>query len=407
MFQNQIGHIKAATSSLRAARGRSLLTMAGIIIGVSSVVTLIGLGTGLKHQVNSQIEELGDSVLTIRSGQLSGSGAAQANYLALLNASTLTAQDPQIIAALPEVQSVSPMAFVTNTIQAGSANPHNISVIGVGQDFPQMLRQQLSYGAFFQDSWSNQNFGVVGSLIANNIFKTPNPVGSAFNIGSTTLRVSGVLAPSSGGLFSVAETDFNSAVFIPFSVAEQITNNHANILQILVRPQTGVTADQAISAITKALTKAHGQQDFSVLKQDDLLHVAGGIIDTLTNFLTAIAAIALIVGGLGVMDILLVNISERTQEIGIRKAIGATNSQILNQFMVEGTVLTVTGGIFGIILAGIANLIIRLYSGLHPVLNLPIIALAFGVTIVLGLVFSAVPALQAARKDPIQALRHE
>ncbi len=407
MIFSRSGNFKSAIASLRSARGRSLLTMAGIIIGISSVITLVSLGDGLKYKVNSQIHQLGDQVLTIRSGSLGTSKTSQANYLALLNASTLTPQDVEIAAKVPGVRYVSPMSFVTSIATSQSGKANNISVVGTSQDFAHMLRQDLAYGSYFQDDWESKNFAVIGPLAGKQLFDGVNPLGRSLTVLNTEFRVAGILEPNSGGLFSVAETDFNSAIFIPAEVAYSLSRGAPNILQILVAPTPGAKVDQVISSLTAALTQAHQQQDFSVLKQNDLLSIAGGVIDTLTNFITAIAAIALLVGGIGIMDILLVSISERTREIGVRKAVGATNRQIMNQFMIEGLVLSVSGGVIGIVLALAINGLLRLYTSLQPIISIPVIVIAAGMAIVIGVVFSAAPALQAARKDPIEALRHE
>jgi putative ABC transport system permease protein len=219
--------------------------------------------------------------------------------------------------------------------------------------------------------------------------------------------IHGVLEPTSGGLASVAETDFNSAVFIPQQAALDLTGNKSNILQILVKSQ-GNNLDKTVQDVRTSLLKKHkNQEDFTVLKQTELLNIAGSTVGSVTRFISAIAAVSLLVGGISIMDIMWVSVSERTREIGIRKAIGATNRQILNQFLVEGSLLSIVGGLIGIVFSLIINGLLRIYSSLHPAITIPIMILAVVISVAVGIIFSVAPALKAARKRPIDALRGE
>lgn len=401
------GNFKTAARSLRASRWRSLLTMLGIIIGISSVVTIVSLGEGLKHQIVGQVNSLGSNVLSIRSGKLVSSSASSVNLnlLAFLSASTLTAKDVQTVEKLPAVNQTVPIDFVTNAVKNDQAEMDNVYVVGTSPDLPNVLDQKLDYGGFFTPDNSGRAVAVIGSNIAHQLFGELNPVGQSLTINGRSFIVYGVLSQTSGGLFSVVQTDFNSAVFIPFQLAEDLNNGQTNILQILASVKPGFDIDTATSNIQSALTKNHGQQDFSVLKQTQLLNLANNAVNTATGFISAIAAISLLVGGIGIMDIMLVSVSERTREIGIRKAIGATNRQIRNQFLTEGIVLTLTGGLIGIVASLVIDEGLKLYTNWRPLLNWPILISAVGLSIVVGTIFSVAPAVKAARKDPIDALR--
>ena len=327
--------------------------MLGIIIGISSVVTVVSLGEGLKQQILGQINQLGSDVISVRSGKLVNKNEAGnisgVNLLAFLSASTLTEQDVSALSKLSSASSVVPIEFVTSSASTDSAKSDNLFIIGTTPDMANVLHQKVQYGEFFQSDVSDQNFAVVGSSVARILFNDLNPVGQSLHIQGVDFTVRGVLAPSSGGLLSVAQTDFNSAIFIPTKPASVLTNGHTNILQILVRSKSS-NLDFTVNEVNKALLKTHqGQENFSVLKQIDLLKIASSVVTTLTGFISAIAAISLLVGGIGIMDIMLVSVSERTREIGIRKAIGATNRQILRQFLVEGSALSIGGGIIGVI----------------------------------------------------------
>lgn len=402
------GNFKSAISNLRQYKGRSFLTMLGIIIGISSVVTVVSLGEGLKNQVVGQINQIGNDVITIRSGRLSGEGANQGSIsiLTLLSASTLTSEDAQKISQLENVGEVAPINFITNTASAEERRLDNLFVIGTSPDLPKLLNQEVEYGSFFSDSNQSKNV-VIGAKVAEQLFRQLNPVGSTIQVSGQDFIVQGVLEQSDGGLLSVAQTDFNNAVLMSMGSAGAIVGEKENILQILARDK-GNDSAQTVSEIEKTITDNHsGQTDFSVLTQEQLLDIASDVVDNITGFISAIAAVSLLVGGIGIMDIMLVSVSERTREIGIRKAIGATNRQILSQFLTEGLVLSLTGGVLGILLALLINALLRLYTSFEPVINLPVLVLAAGVSIAIGVIFSSAPAIKASRKPPIDALRGE
>lgn len=402
------GNLKAAVASLRTNKWRSALTMTGIILGITSVTTVVSLGEGLKQQVIGQINKQGSNVITVRSGKLVNS-SGQNNTLSLLgflSATTLTNKDVDQIAKIPSVDSVAPINFVTNSAKGDRGELNNVFVVGTSPNLPRVLNQQLNYGSFFQPEDTGDNVAIIGPEIAEFLFGRLNPIGSTLTISGTDFVVRGVLAPSAGGLLSVAETDFDSAIFIPMPAAESLAQGHTNILQILAKSKSQ-NADAAVQDIKNTLLKSHGTENFTVLKQYELLSIASGVVSTITKFVSAIAAISLLVGGIGIMDIMLVSVSERTREIGVRKALGATNRQILNQFLTEGLALTVTGGLIGVGLSLLIYAGLRVYTHIQPVISVPTLLLAVGVSVGIGLLFSIAPALKAARKNPIDALRGE
>jgi ABC-type antimicrobial peptide transport system permease subunit len=405
------GNLKTAVQNLRLSKWRTISTMLGIIIGITSVVTVVSLGEGLKHQVVGQINQLGNNVLTIRPGKLlsKNGDTNNLNLYAFLAPSTLNPQDLASLKANPSVDSLTPIEFITTTVSGDNGEFDDIFVAGTTSNFAGVLHQKLAYGDFFSDDTDPTNdAAVIGSDVAAKVFGILNPVGETIHIRGQDFTIHGVLAPTEGGLLSVAQVDYNSSVFLPAAAAQSLANGHTNILQVLVKVKNGVNIDKASASITKTLTANRGgSSDFTVLKQNQLLGVSSQVLNTITNFVSAIAAISLLVGGIGIMNIMLVSVTERTREIGIRKAIGATNRQILRQFMTEGLVLTIGGGIIGVITSLIINLLLRLYSNWKPVISIPVVLLAVGVSVAAGLIFSLVPALKAARKDPIAALRGE
>jgi putative ABC transport system permease protein len=399
------GNFKTAFASLRETRGRTFFTMIGIIIGISSVVTVVSLGEGLKQQITGQINQLGPDVLTIRPGKVANTGSL-ANLYSFLAPSTLTPDDVSSIKNIKSVKNAAPIEFVTSTIKDDTVQMDNVFVAGTTSNLADILNQKIAYGGFFADTDQDQNFAVIGSDIAGQLFGEFNPVGETMHINGQDFVVHGVFDHSAGSLLSLSQADLNSSVLISTQQAEALAGGHTNILQVFVRLKPNSDVDAAIKNINDTLSEKHGgNTDFTVLKHDQLLGVSDQLVDTATGFISGIAAISLLVAGIGIMNILLVSVSERTREIGIRKAIGATNRQILNQFLAEGLVLSIGGGIIGIIVSYLINLLLRLYTDWKPIISLPILFMAVAVSVTAGVIFSLAPAFKAARKDPITALR--
>ena len=402
------GNLKTAIGSFRNAKWRSLLTMLGIIIGVSSVVTVVSLGEGLKQQIVGQIHTLGSDVLTVRPGKLVSTHSTRQslNLLGFLSTSTLSEQDVSTISKLPSVAAAVPVDFVTNSAARDGQQLDNVSVLGTGSELYDLLRPKIAIGTFFTKDNAADNVAIIGSGVATQLFGGQNSIGHTISVLGQDFIVRGELAPSVGGLISAQQSDLNQTIFLPFGPAKNLVSGRTNILQILVKTKPGTNSDAAVADIRRILLQNRGgSEDFSVLKQQQLLDLTTGVVNTASGFTTGLAAVALLVGGIGIMNIMLVSVSERTREIGIRKAIGATNRQILGQFLTEGLVLTIGGGFIGILVSLIIFGVLRLYTSLHPVINAPVMILAVAVSIIVGIIFSVAPALKAARKNPIDALR--
>lgn len=403
------GNFKAALSNLRSSRGRTFLTMFGIIVGISSVITVVSLGEGLKHKIVGQVNQLGSEIITVRPGKLvSGSeGHHDLNLLGFLSTSTLSSKDVESISKLSSLSAVVPINFITNSASYEAKSADNISVLATSPAMPDILRQKVDSGVFFGPADDAQKLAVIGPDVAKQLFGSSNPIGYSIKILNQDFIVRGVLTQTSGGLPSLAQTNFNSAIFLPFGPGKELVGGKDNILQIFARSKDA-NPDLAVREIHDTIAVNHNEQeDFSVLKQSDLLNLLSDVVDTSTGFITAVAAVSLLVGGIGIMDILLASVSERTREIGLRKAIGATHRQILNQFLIEGLALSIGGGLIGVAVALLVNLGLNLYTGLDPIVTVPIVLIAVGVSLAIGIFFSFAPAIKAARKDPIVALRGE
>lgn len=406
------GNFKMAMESVKASQWRSFLTMMGIIIGIVSVVTVVSIGEGVKQQVSSQIDHLGKDLITIRPGQVvnrDGQGAITGVNLfsGYTSLGSLKDTDVGVVRRTKGVHLAVPLSQIAGNIEHDKKTYRDVVVIGTTPELPAVLRQTVEYGGFFSDDDSNQNGAIIGTRVADNIFGQDIPLGQSFDFHNQTFIVRGIFREFPTAPLSL-DTDFNNAIFIPYQVSRELTANNSDIYEMLVRPAAGVKEATVAADITSNLTKAHGdQEDFTVLKPGEGLAVTSNILNLLTQLIGGIAAISLLVGGIGIMNVMLVSVTERMHEIGIRKAVGATSRQIMIQFMVEATVLSVFGGLIGIVVSLLLSVGIRLFTDLKPIVSWEVVVLAAGVSLAVGIIFGTAPALKAARKDPIEALRNE
>ena len=405
------GHLKAGLDSVRGAKLRNFWTILGVIIGVASVITVVGIGEGVKQQISGQIHHLGKDLITIRPAELhtgSGGQAKTLDALSALNISgSLTAQDVATVASTKGVASSAPLTVVTGAAKCDNGTYNDGFVIGTTGDLSSLLNQSMAYGDFLTDDDIGTNAAVLGSHAAEAMFNEDVPLGRSFTFHGQQFIVRGIFNDFTTTPLS-QEADFNDAIFIPNDVAESLTNNTAPTYEILAKPTNASQSPRIAASIQAALDRSHGgQSNLSVLQGNQNLASSDDILDLLTRLVAGVAAISLLVGGIGIMNVMLVSVAERMHEIGIRKAIGATNRQILSQFMIEASVLSLSGGIIGVGIAFIVDLALRLSTNLQPDISWQIVLLATGVALLVGVVFGSVPALKAARKNPIDALRSE
>jgi putative ABC transport system permease protein len=402
------GNIKMALASIRAARWRSFLTMLGVVIGVLAVVTIVSIGQGVKQQVSGQIDQLGRDLISIRPG-----GLGDNNQRGLLSSGSagsvglLSDNDMRTIKHTKGVQRAVPLSLVNGEVSVKHASKP-ARVIATTADLPDVIHQPIAHGQFFSSDVSKHpNVAVIGSQTAQRLFHDSIPLGRTFRFLGQTFVVQGVFKRFDASPFSPG-TNFNNAIFIPQSSAQALTAHNLQTYEALAKPQTPLLTGIVVKRIDHNLALAHRhQQQYSVTRQSHSLNATNNILGILTRLIGGVAAISLLVGGIGIMDVMLVSVTERTHEIGIRKALGATNRQILTQFITESGVLSLVGGVIGVLLSILADLALRIFTDLQPVITAPVVILAVVVSLLVGIVFGSAPALKAARKDPITALRNE
>lgn len=399
-----------ALASIRQAKLRSALTMLGIIIGVSSVVQVLAMGEGLKRTITDQVSSLGANLLQVTPGQAFGSGeegGASINFAAAFGSSTLTEQDVDIITKTPNVARVAPLMFLSGVARHGDNQAGSSFLVATTEHALTVMNRQVAKGSFLNASTSRQPVLVLGAGSAKSLFGSADPLNQSVLIRNVEFKVIGVMVDEEGEGFDIS-AQFDNMIYLPFEVGKQLNNNTANITEIDVQASSAESIDQVVTDIKAQLKQAHGgEEDFTVATAEDQLKVFEDILGVVTTFIAAIAGISLLVGGVGVMNIMFVSVTERTREIGIRKAIGATNRQILIQFLIESVVLSLIGGLLGIAAAVLLGLLAKAATGLNPVFSVQTFVLAVAIATTIGVVFGTAPAIKAARKNPIESLRYE
>lgn len=403
-------YLRMAISSIRARRLRSFVTLLGVIIGVAGVITSVSLAQGIKNQVTKETSKLGGDVLTIRPGvQLNPSSGiiSGINFLGPdSTTSVLTEKDLATVRDTDGVRLSVPLSLISGLPTTGDTTYNESVIIGTTPGLASLLSQDVEFGNFFDEN-SDANFAVIGSSVAEKLFKEFVPIGQSFKLRGRDFVVQGVLERQAVASFSQG-IDFNKAIFIPYDTVKDINKGTGQSYEILAQVNHPEDLNKTAELITKNLAANHGgQEDFTVLKANETQAVTDSVINLISSMLAIIAAISMLVGGIGIMNVMLVSVSERTHEIGIRKAVGATNRQIAGQFMTEAIVLSTWGAIIGIIISLMINLGFRILTNIQPAIVWEIIFGASALSIVIGVVFGAAPAIKAARKKPIDALRSD
>jgi putative ABC transport system permease protein len=399
--------LRIALKALNRNKMRTALTMLGMIIGVAAVITMVALGTGAQTSIEAQIQSAGTNMIMVSAGNFSMGGVRQGQG----NASTLIPEDAQAISQLPGVQYTASQSNLRGQIVAGNQN-WNTQVQGTDVDLPLIRSWPLLEGAFFtpQDVTTAAKVAVLGTIVRDQLFDPmANPVGQVIRISHQPFTVVGVMA--SKGQSGMGQ-DQDDVIFVPYTTVLKKLRGITNIQQVQVSAASAGETSKVADSIAQLLRVRHKIQpgdpdDFMVRTMEEMANVRKEATQTMTALLASIAGVSLLVGGIGIMNIMLVSVTERTREIGLRMAIGARGRDVLLQFLVEAVVLSLFGGGIGIALGfGVAQGV-TLWQGWPTAVSTDAVLVAFGFAAMTGVFFGFYPARKAAALDPIDALRFE
>lgn len=402
-----LNHLQNAHDSLRRKRLRSFLTILGITIGVASITTILALGAGASRIVADQVNELGGTIVVIRPGVAQASGIEQLGQLPnqqQFTASTLTQGDLATVQDIAGVVAAAPLMVLSGAVVGENEAPAAVPIVATTPDLAEVNDLSLRDGQFLANGLSI-NTAVIGAQLSIDLFGTEQSIGKTVTVRGQDLTVIGVLKRMNTPI-NFNGVDFDSAIIINVESGAVLNQAAAQIQQINVRAETVETLDRVIIDINKAILHNHlGQADFTVLSGEEIAQPSSQLFAAIAGVTTAIAAISLLVGGVGIMNSMLVGVAERTREIGIRKALGASNHDIVAQFLIESLVLSISGGVAGFLLGCVLAFMISTFLPFDPTISWQIVGIAAGLSMVVGLLFGLYPAIRAARKDPVDALR--
>lgn len=405
--------IKTAIKGLEANRSRSLLTVLGIVIGVTSIILVMSLGEGAQNLILNQVQGMGTRTIIIGGGRepKGPSDAAQ------IFSDSLKRRDLELLQRkenVPSVKEFMPLVFGASDASYGSET-YGLTIYGMSPEVENIFEVPLKAGVFFneEDVRGRAKSVVIGAKVKNELFGADEAVGQVIKMKGYNFRVVGVLTERGQDFFN-----FDEAAIVPYTTAQDYLLGIKHYNRIIAKAESEDVINQAATEIKLTLRESHNisdatKDDFFIITQVDLAARLSAITSVLTAFLAAVAAISLLVGGIGIMNIMLVSVTERTKEIGLRKALGATKTDILTQFLLEAVILTGVGGMIGILLGALFSFVIATVLtnlvGLAWAFNFPVYAafMGLGVSALTGLVFGIYPARTAAKKSPIEALRHE
>ena len=398
-------HFELAKSSLRQNRTRSFLTTLGIAIGVASIILILSLMGSISSLVSSQVSQIGQDLIVVRPSATKDTVTSIVDELTSSTQylkSNLTMKDVTAIEKIENVASVAPIAVSVNSIKGEETAP-SAMVVGTNADFIKIQNLTLRSGTFIREDAAT-NTAVIGAELADELYGTGEPVGKTIQLLGERFIIVGVLSKVDDPI-NFNNLDLDQCLFVSAKALNEIDNT-LQIQQINIRAKNTDGLDETIRTIRETLIAAKaGDTNFTVLSGEEITHPAGTLFSIISGILAVVAGISLVVGGIGVMNIMLVSVAERTHEIGVRKAVGASFSNIFMQFLMEALILTILGGVLGLALGYGVAFGLCLITPFNPFISWEIVAVAFLTSFVVGVIFGLYPAVKAANKNPIYSLK--